>query len=74
MKKTNGELKIEKGVPLPQARSRGLSKALRGMKIGDSLLTFSGADSARNVAAQVLGAGKYATRQDKGGIRIWRTK
>ena len=72
MKKTNGEIKIENGVPLPPIhRGRGeIINALRKMDIGDSFYTAK-AWSMYNVAAR---AGITITvRREGKGFRIWRT-
>ena len=76
----NGELKIERGVPIPEAihrKGKGhIQIAMSGMKKGDSVVlpskTYSTAwQSARNS----LGAGNFTIRPENGGgYRVWRTK
>lgn len=71
----NGELKIEKGIPIPQGRhNKGYSEILRKLKVGDSVLLPGQKESVRSLAAKTLGNGKYACRLDKDGVRVWRTK
>lgn len=71
------ELKIERNVPIPQARTRaGYQSQLRQMKPGDSVL-FPLTDKATTVrkrASQAFGSGKYAVRTMPDGVRVWRLK
>ncbi len=80
----NGELKIEKGIPIPtQSRvGRGPSEfthTLATMKKGDSLFmpNETGARIGRRVSSYALAnklRGHYVCRTMDGGVRIWRTK
>ena len=74
----NGELKIERGIPMPmQGRNnKGYTTVLRKMKVGDSvILPHRDRDGAAAVANYALGTGKYSCRKaEGGGYRIWRTK
>lgn len=75
MSEGNGELKIEKGIPIPGtsgAPRRGLREALRHLEVGDSVLVRSAPSTAGATAHQILGPGKYATRKEGGGVRVWR--
>ena len=77
--KANGELKIEKGIPLP-AKSlgggRGFQKILKEMKAGDSVvLPTSGYANAWSAAANALGSGNFMVRREADkGFRVWRMK
>lgn len=74
MTKANGELKIEKGVPIPAPRSRGLAATLRKLKVHDSILTTIKSGNASSAASRVLGVGNFVVRTVEGGVRIWRIK
>lgn len=72
MKPVNGDLKIEKGIPLPPPRRAGgtVLAALRSMKVGESFL-YDKNNGLANMAAR---AGvKIATRKEGGQYRVWRT-
>lgn len=74
--KANGELKIEKGVPIPPAKqkSTGRMALLRAMKKGDSVFVKS--NNASNLytgAKMAWGKDCYAIRKERDGYRIWRT-
>ena len=76
--KTNGHFKIEKGVPIPEARGgkkKGeLAVTLLAMKKGDSVLAKD--MHYQNViqhCARYLGRGNYTIRHTEAGLRIWRT-
>lgn len=71
MAKTNGELKIEKGIPIPSGNAN-VTATLRKLKVGDSVLLPSSFD--RQYAHQVLGKGNYTARKMEDGVRVWRTK
>lgn len=73
--KTNGALKIEKGVPLPsKARKSEVADLMRAMKKGDSILIHGRkGDSVRTSASTYIGIGKYAVRAEGDGFRVWRT-
>lgn len=75
METKNGELKIEKGIPIPadpRGRPGTISVVMRAMKVGDSVY-LDGANSRKN-GAIYLGKGNYTSRKEKQGFRIWRTK
>ena len=74
----NGELKIEKNIPIPTDRrggGRGYSAALSKMKIGESVvLPVKSYSGAWQHAARVIGSGKFTVHtNDGGGFRVWRT-
>lgn len=71
------EFKIEKNVPIPPRKKRGLSKTgmtatLRTMKVGESVLFTTAISSACTLYRSV--DGKFTARIVKGGVRVWRTK
>ena len=80
MKEANGELKIEKGIPIPSDGQRGPSKgalanALLALKKGDSVLTSKSYPNVMQHCMRYLGKGNYTIRAvDGGGIRVWRIK
>lgn len=75
-KTTMDGFRIEKGIPLPQAKRDMLQEALRALKVGDSFLCPSDVKSPTqraHSAARFLGI-KVATRTVDGGVRVWRVK
>jgi len=69
------ELKIEKSIPLPGNRSKGVALVLRKMVKGDSVFVpAADGSSLRNTCLYVGGKGCFATRAEKGGFRVWRIK
>lgn len=82
MKRPLPKLKIERGIPLPDAFRPGYASVLRSMKVGESIL-FPPSDKSATVrkrASQALGAGNYVVRQafDAAGkligTRVWRKR
>lgn len=78
----NGEIKIDKGVPVPESKSAKLGKyPWTDMQPGDSFLIASGdapphrtrenASAAANYAKRRFGW-RLCTRGVEGGVRIWR--
>lgn len=72
----NGRFKIEKGIKLPPARGGDVVYPFGEMNVGDS---FFAQIPRTNVAAAASLYGKrkkqrFATRKEKGGVRVWRTK
>lgn len=74
----NGELKIEKNIPLPDWRrgtERGpLAEALSAMKPGDSVLADVSIANANQSARRYIGPRQFAVRTEANGVRIWRLK
>lgn len=72
----NGELKIDKGIPIPlrMGHSKGYSAAVRKLLKGDSVLLPLSTSQASNCAKHILGPGNYAARKEGKGARIWRIK
>ena len=68
----NRELKIEKCVPIPERSGSGLSKVLRSLKVGESLLLPK--QTAYTQAYAVLGKGNCTVRTTSEGTRVWRIK
>lgn len=66
--------KVDDNVPLPYIRADGMTAALRGLKVGQSVLFPT--SKARSVYSviQRLGGGKagLVTRTMPDGIRVWR--
>lgn len=80
MAKPNGELKIEKGIPIPETRGRdrkGISSAARALGVGDSFFvpaSLCQAVNVRRTVQSVFGSGGYTTRHEGNGLRVWRIK
>lgn len=77
MKNGNGKYKVETGVPIPpkERKRRGYADALRALKKGQCILLPKSkkATTVGVVAAHIFGAGNYAVRSMKDGVRVWRT-
>jgi hypothetical protein len=72
---TNGELKIEKGIPMPRRRNAGIIPTLRTMEAGDSMVVPQPLSTANNSCAQAFGRGNFICRKvDDKHTRVWRTK
>ena len=65
------EYKIEKGVPLPPDRQKGLLHTLRRMKVGDSIVIASIANI--HNAAVKANISIAARTQKDGTVRVWCT-
>lgn len=75
MKKANGALHVERGIPPPTRKNlKGVSTAIAAMKVGESFLSQIG-QSAGNYYPifKRLGYECATQRQPDGKIRIWRT-
>ena len=73
--KTNGHLKIEKGIPVPEGHGnhRGYAQVLRAMKEGESvLLPVKSYAGAWQHACKAMGKGNFIVRADGKGFRVWR--
>ena len=74
----NGQMKIEKGIPLPESWGRGLrsvaSETLSAMKPGDSVLVETVKEARRMYASGRFLKIKVATRAEGAGFRVWRVK
>ena len=70
----NGELKIEKNVPLPKTYGGfGLTGIFRKMKPGESIFVpFDVSSDPRQIAYNALGKGKFSVHKEPGGARVWR--
>lgn len=68
----NGEIKIEKGIPV--GRGRGVAREVADkMNVGDSVLFPTRKDAERmRWLLKTAGFG-VATRNVEGGVRVWRT-
>ena len=75
-------MKIEKGIPIPQAARRSFRKhhdlyeIVEKMKVGDSFLVkesliYKGVFSAKNALERKYGI-KLAQRKTPEGVRVWR--
>lgn len=70
-----GDLKIEKGVPIPASRSGTMTALFQAMKKGDSVfLPDTQVKKAQSIVRYALGKGNYVCRTQEGGTRVWRTK
>jgi hypothetical protein len=67
----NGELKIEKGIPIPVKRG-GVFIPFDAMEIGDSILIKGIGQS--NVVSRLYAfrPKKFTTRSLESGVRVWR--
>jgi hypothetical protein len=75
MKNGQQEIKIEKGIPVPETRRTRspLTQALRNMQPGDSFV-YSNNPSTLHAAARLAGV-KIVTRLlDNGQRRVWKVK
>ena len=76
----NGEIKIDKGVPIPTSRGKScdpnsLSGKMRALKVAESIfMKDCSSEKLGNLASVVMGAGKYTVRAEGDGARIWRIK
>ena len=77
----NTNLKIEKGIPVPEKRASGKWEILGRMEVGDSIFIPFNGDSAFVVRNRINGAikptktmldRKFCTRKVGDGIRVWR--
>lgn len=77
MTTTNGEIKIESGVPIPENRGIQAKYPFSEMKVGDSFFLHNAKigkiSSAKAHWERKLGA-VFAIRTVDGGVRVWRTK
>jgi hypothetical protein len=71
-------IKIDKNVPLPAKASgkNGNKYPFREMKVGDSFFIEmpQAMASATTRTARLSGLGKYTTRREGSGTRIWRVE
>lgn len=70
-------MKIERGIPIPSRKGRGLSEAallMKSMKKGDSLWLKKAPSAVTQFAARYIGKSKYVVRSENGGTRVWRIK
>lgn len=75
--KSNGEMVIEHGIPVPTPGGRDgiYCKVLRKMKVGDSVVLPLTTNRANQAAAYAFGgSGKSACRTVENGTRVWRIK
>lgn len=79
--KNGFDLKIEKGVPIPEPSGTSKGKGriqlvLRALKKGDSVVLPSKSHgNAYTQAKESLGKGNYTVRPEPtGGFRVWRIK
>lgn len=72
--KKNGELKIEKGIPLPDPKRRHgyIAEIFRAMKPGDSVLGEWSMSTAYQYASRYIGKGNYTCRVEGKKVRVWR--
>jgi hypothetical protein len=73
----NGELKIEKNVPIPISTGRKgsgpIQTAMRALKKGDSvIIPGKSVGNVYSAARAYIGKGKYTVRAVDGGFRVWR--
>ncbi len=65
---------VTDNIPVPPDRKSVLTKAIRSLEIGQSLLVpFTDQVAARNVFTKLRGIKTFTTRTEKGkGLRVWR--
>lgn len=66
---------IEKNIPMPLGRRKGLPAALRAMEVGDSIFVtvpYGSVCGSTNTVAKELGF-TFTRRVVEGGYRIWRS-
>lgn len=71
-------LTIEHDIPIPEKRHGGSREGsavwqLRRMRVGDSVLVPRPQNWACAIGAHSFGPGRFTTRREAGGTRIWRT-
>ena len=73
----NGELKIEKGIPVPPKPGggrKGYGPAMKAMRKGDSvLLPVKAYANAWTTSMTHLGRGNFEIRKEGQKFRVWRT-
>lgn len=69
-------MKIDKGIPIPEeANNKGISAALRKLKVGESLFLEGKTSSDVGGFVSHCGlSGKVTRRTIDGGCRIWRIR
>jgi hypothetical protein len=74
---SNGQFKIEDGIPLPPKTTNSLAAALRQIAVGQSV--FAAGRKLRDVSSQAChlqktteDARKFTCRTVDGGVRVWR--
>ncbi len=75
--KSNGELKIEKGIPVPpEGQSRGrYVDVFRKMTKGDSVFIPEKRPSDMGPSvSRIWGKGNYRAVKEDNGVRLWRLK
>ena len=72
--KSNGEFKIETGIPIPPPQTGGGRYPWRKMKVGDSFLVPGKTQKTWNgvSAAHKMTGFKFTVRTVEGGVRVWR--
>lgn len=77
-RKANGEFKIDDDIPIPftkHSHSKGYTDALRRLKkVGQSVLLPIRIVDASHLAYCALGKGKFRSRPEGNGSRVWRIK
>lgn len=70
--KQAAEIKIEKGIPIPKAKSQGISAALRAMNVGDSIVMPAAQRGNLYACAKSVGVRLTLRSIDAGTVRVWR--
>lgn len=65
-------LKIEKGIPIPERKPSGFSATFRKMEIGDSVFIPGKTTSDVSSLTTYCRPMKYMGRAEEGGVRVWR--
>ena len=67
--------KIDSDVPIPERffrRGKGYSARLKRLEVGQSTVLDTSWPSACKLARDTLGRGRYTSREEVDGVRIWR--
>ena len=74
--KPNGEIKIEKGIPVSRKGHSSARYPFATMEIGDSFFVVEKQTKLSSLATGFArrngGQQKFTTRQVEGGVRVWR--
>lgn len=62
---------IQKGIPLPKPREKGMAETLRAMDVGDS---FYWPKKQFNTGMLGRIPGQFTSRKEGDGVRVWRVE
>jgi hypothetical protein len=67
-------IKIEKGIPIPERIATGLTTVFRVLRPGDSVLIPIGLQARCHKVAKNLGIGIVTRKETKDMVRVWRVR